>query len=65
MKKRVLSILLFALVLMTLVSCGARKNPKDATLLFFKSMRSGKYEDAGECVLGEFDVARIKEEYES
>ncbi len=52
-------------VVFVLVSCGARKTPKDAALLFMKSMRSGDYSEAASCVVESIDAKKMAEEYES
>lgn len=66
MKKRSGWIALLFLTVLLLAACGGARNPKDATLLFFKNMRAGKYEEAAELVSGsDFDAARVREEYES
>ena len=66
MKKRSGLTALLVLTVLFLVACGGARNPKDATLLFFKNMRVGKYEEAAELVSGsDFDAARVREEYES
>lgn len=52
-------------VVFVLVSCGARKKPKDAALLFLKSMRQGNYDEAVSCVVESIDANKMKEEYES
>lgn len=52
-------------VVFVLASCGARKTPKDAALLFMKSMRSGNYDEAVTCVVESIDANKMAEEYNS